>query len=1452
MNKKIQTALLTAALSLAGFCHATNDTYLVIDLSAGAGENYPVTYLSEVPDGGWTNVQYKTDKLVLRKIPGGTFTMGSPTNEPGRAQEGSNDQAPKSVTLTNDFYVGVFEVTWGQWRKVVVTDSGTDDVFPKEGNDPSSHSITDFLNNLVAGATNLPFSLPDEAQWEYACRAGTTNAYNYGSDDTNLLPAVAWYNANSSGAPQEVGLLAPNAWGLYDMHGNVDEACTASYPGDPLELRSGSYVRGSEGCRAAARFPYVDRCGFRLCLTVPRVTYTLTVTAGTGDGNDYTNGQVVAITADPPAALHVFDRWTGDTNTVADIFATNTTVTIPATNITLTATYKNAPYMLTVHAGSGSGPHDAGDAVLIVAEPPAPGQMFDVWRVDLGPVSYLGSNFVFSSATTTLTMPGSDVILTALYKPVPQYLLTVNGGTGGGSYTNGTPVPIAAPAVPEHIFAGWVSVPSGVALGPTYVPGSDVTTVTMPATNVTLTATYTPVLYSLTVFSGSGSGSYAQGTTVTVAVAVSDLPTAGHVFDRWTGATQAVANVFAPTTTVVQAAGAMTLTAVFRPAPALQNTYLVLNLEAATTNEAVTYLDGVPAGGWTDEYKTTKLVMRKVQAGTFTMGSPANEPGRFSDEVLHQVTLTKDYYIGVFEVTQKQWERVAGGRPGYFDTGMDTDAWPVERVSYADIRGATTGAKWPTSASVDDSSFVGKLRSRTGLRTLDLPTDAQWENACRAGTAGMFAGILDDMAWYDNSGPGTQAVGTKAPNAWGLYDMHGNVWETCLDWWAGALSASAQTDPKGAMASFVGKRVMRGGGYSNTAPQCRSAIRGNLLVTNAFPWAGLRMALSQPSASYPLTVVNGLVNTGGVYAAGTVIGISPVPSLDGRLFNHWLVTPAGTALGAGFAADQADAVLVMPAAQVTVTAVYGVDVPVEGFYRLRQVGPGGTDEQMVQSNATVAVTAPSAPLGMAFAAWSVAPAGAALGSGFDAASASTTLVMPAHELTLTATYAWEAAASDGNVGVAVVWDVGARERPVSFSAAGLPSGLRINSLTGVISGVPTRAGLFTVTVTVRKPDGSRAVTVLPMTVGALAAGAQGGFTGYAYVPGTDGLSRVTGLVTLSVATTGRLSAQVKTQSATGSFTASSWAQESNGLYRATLRTSRGETLEVVADAGDATLTGVLSGGVFGAAGEVAGQRNAFASSGDLVAQGVLAGYAGYYTVALPALACETDPSVNNLQDGSGYLTLTVKARGVVTLAGKLADGTTLSAATTLLVDSEGAYVPLFAPLYARRGVVSGMLRFTGGAVPALKRLESHGDFRLQWDYPGKAPLTPADRFAARLDAFGAYYDSLINLQAAYGASGFSAEGQSWEVPLTISATGVVSLGAGAANPAKAVLRVVKRTGLFSGSFYSLVSGRSVSLKHYGVLTRDGDDYLGEGAYVVPQALGVYRLKPSFKVMIETN
>ena len=266
--------------------------------------------------------------------------------------------------------------------------------------------------------------------------------------------------------------------------------------------------------------------------------------------------------------------------------------------------------------------------------------------------------------------------------------------------------------------------------------------------------------------------------------------------------------------------------------------YMVVDLSGGSSASSypVSYLDAVPSGGWSDTYKTTKLVLRRIEPGTFKMQGTYN------------VTLTKPFYIGVFEVTQKQFLLVNKTSANIYKSG---DAHPVDMIQYNEGFSSSASAYTGIYGS---RQILGKLRTRTGLY-FDLPSEAQWEYACRAGTTSSYnngGSSENDLKklgrYYGNRSDGKGGssyyhtkVGSYLPNAWGLYDMHGNVFEWCLDWW-GDYPTSSVTDPKGA--STGSYRVMRGGCLNRDADRCRSASRLDDSPDDYFIDRGFRVALT--------------------------------------------------------------------------------------------------------------------------------------------------------------------------------------------------------------------------------------------------------------------------------------------------------------------------------------------------------------------------------------------------------------------------------------------------------------------------------------------------------------------------------------------------------------------------------------------------------------------------------
>ena len=219
-----------------------------------------------------------------------------------------------------------------------------------------------------------------------------------------------------------------------------------------------------------------------------------------------------------------------------------------------------------------------------------------------------------------------------------------------------------------------------------------------------------------------------------------------------------------------------------------------------------------------------------IPAGKFRMGSPKSESGRYKDEgPIRTVRITTGFWMGKYEVTKAQYERVMGKNPSHS----------------GDSKHPVSGVRWD-----DAVSFCREL-SRSSGATYHLPTEAEWEYACRAGTTTRFYtgdsdSDLDRAGWYDgNSGLRTHTIGEKEPNAWGLYDMHGNVWVWCWDWYDDDYYRSRpdpDSDPRGA--STGSSRVGRGGSWYHIAQHCRSAVRSGYYPGHCYSHGGFRLCRS--------------------------------------------------------------------------------------------------------------------------------------------------------------------------------------------------------------------------------------------------------------------------------------------------------------------------------------------------------------------------------------------------------------------------------------------------------------------------------------------------------------------------------------------------------------------------------------------------------------------------------
>ena len=293
--------------------------------------------------------------------------------------------------------------------------------------------------------------------------------------------------------------------------------------------------------------------------------------------------------------------------------------------------------------------------------------------------------------------------------------------------------------------------------------------------------------------------------------------------------------------------------------------YMVINVSKGANESTfpVDFVTGVPAEYFnTDEYKTGKIVLRRIHQGSYVAGSPKDEAYRASasgDETQHYVTLSKPFYIGIFEITAKQYQNVMGGYPS---TNLG-DTYPAG------------GVPWNTIKNNFLTTLSNKCKSKTpgaddygvAVTGFDLPTEFQWEYACRAGTTKAFNGSDDFdntkegeldaqivlLGRYVGNAPGEHSpdfaiVGSYRPNAWGLYDMHGNAWELCRDWYKRVVATANQydVDPAGPSSGESQQRVKRSGCCGSQTGGCRSAFRSAAPTTTAPADYGFRISLALP------------------------------------------------------------------------------------------------------------------------------------------------------------------------------------------------------------------------------------------------------------------------------------------------------------------------------------------------------------------------------------------------------------------------------------------------------------------------------------------------------------------------------------------------------------------------------------------------------------------------------
>ena len=365
--------------------------------------------------------------------------------------------------------------------------------------------------------------------------------------------------------------------------------------------------------------------------------------------------------------------------------------------------------------------------------------------------------------------------------------------------------------------------------------------------------------------------------------------------------------------------------------PPTNFTYRVVNLANGQT-EYYRDVSQLPEGIGSDVYRKSHMVFRRIPAAgvVWRMGSPAGEPGRPSEdwpgETAHYVKLSHDYYMSVFETTQRQMVNITGWNiASYSKFSTDRDTRPMDALrnvcysaGYPGLRGYPSwpNADYDTAHAVSAGSFVALMRSKLNMGVeLDLPTEAQWEYAARAGeSASLYSGedltvttgaedpALSKLGRYRYNGGyesgsapaydcgtdhGTARVGSYEPNTWGLYDMLGNVGEWCLDsigYYASSTESNPAVDPAGAASSK--DRVIRGGDWQSEPSACRVASRlsHTFYDENPNPYWGVRMCITLKD---PVAVAEATGTDGALDTRSGISGVAELENFDSRDFTSW-------------------------------------------------------------------------------------------------------------------------------------------------------------------------------------------------------------------------------------------------------------------------------------------------------------------------------------------------------------------------------------------------------------------------------------------------------------------------------------------------------------------------------------------------------------------------------------
>ena len=741
-------------------------------------EATPKTAISPDPAADLTGLITNSIGMQFKLIPAGEL-MGRPEDDP----EKQPAETPQHlVQITQPFYLGIHEVTQEQYEKVTGKNPSHFKGATLPVEEVSWEDARQFCKKLSEMDADHNYRLPTEAQWEYACRAGTTTRYSCGNE---LDSDCAWFRGNSGNQSHPVGEKRPNAWGLYDMHGNVWEWCSdghdidcyGDYPavaptgpstGSVRVVRGGSCVDAARYCRSADRRGYWsgDRSGclgFRVAL-VP--AESVPVSEDTMSPPEPEPEPSLTPATPEPAAELPEDH----TNAIGMQFKL-----IPA-----------GEFMMGSPANDPDKSDDETPQHRVRITKPF---YLSVCEVTQGEFEQVMEWNPSQFKGTTRPVEGVS------WRLATEFCEKLSELDDRYDYR--------LPTEAEWEYACRAGTTTrfscGDELGPEYA------------------------------WFNQNSGLKSQPVE-------QKLPNAWGLYDMHGNVQEWCQDRYdteyydnSPTVDPMGAERGHG-DRVIRGGGMLGG---AKNCRSADRRGGDTHSDKSRIGfrvvsvlGRAQNHTNNiGMKFKLIPAGEFMMGSPDDDSGKTDYETpQHLVRITKPFYLGIHEVTQEQYEKVMDKNPSKFKGS----SLPVEQVSWEDV-----------------TEFCKKLSEMDEEYDYRLPTEAEWEYACRAGTTTIYScGDKWDpsYAWFDSNSSGkTHPVGLKQPNAWGLHDMHGNVFEWCQDWYDGAYYKSSPSDDPAGPATGSG-RVLRGGGWNGAAGRCRSAFRYRFAPVNHGIDLGFRVA----------------------------------------------------------------------------------------------------------------------------------------------------------------------------------------------------------------------------------------------------------------------------------------------------------------------------------------------------------------------------------------------------------------------------------------------------------------------------------------------------------------------------------------------------------------------------------------------------------------------------------